>query len=163
MIRSVLLVAYLALAPLALAPMAASAQAPKDADLAGCTKKDGQTVCNLYWLRKTIDAAHTAKADYGERDRATGAQLKDLARSLGKSVAKGNQPADLTFVIAPAPISGVDVGPADEEILELKVYTGEDSQRKLIWVETYRGQKDRPWPANVHAAIEQFRKKLSQS
>jgi hypothetical protein len=158
MIRSVLLVACLTLVP-----MAASAQAPKDADLAGCTTKDGQTVCDLYWLRKTVDAAHTAKAEYGERDRATGAQLKDLAKSLGKSVAKRDQPADLTFAIAPAPISGVDVGPADEEILELKVYTGEDGQRKLIWVETYRGQKDRPWPANVHAAIEQFRKKLSQS
>ena len=25
------------------------------------------------------------------------------------------------------------------------------------------GQKDRSWPANVHAAIEQFRQKLSQS
>lgn len=158
MIRSVLLIASLAMVPLA-----ASAQAPKDADLAGCATKDGQTVCNLYWLRKTVDAAHTAKAEYGERDRATGAQLKDLAKSLGKSVTKAGQPADLTFTIAPAQLSGVDVGPADEEILELKVYSGEDSQRKLIWVETYRGQKDRSWPANVHAAIEQFRKKLSQS
>lgn len=158
MIRSVLLAAYLTLVP-----MAASAQGGNGADLAGCTTKDGQTVCNLYWLRKTVDAAHTATAEYGERDRATGAQLKDLAKSLGTSVAKRDQAADLTFAIAPAPVSGVDVGPADEEILELKVYTGEDGQRKLIWVETYRGQKDKPWPANVHAAIDQFRKKLSQS
>ncbi|HEX2918839.1 MAG TPA: hypothetical protein VHN81_09975 [Edaphobacter sp.] len=158
MLRSVFLAVSLTLVP-----FAAAGQSTKDPNLAGCTAKDGQTLCNLYWLRKTVDTAHTAKAEYGERDRATGAQLKDLAKSLGKSLANPDQPADLTFAIAPAPISGVDVGPADEEILELKVYSGEDAQRKLIWVETYRGQKDRPWPANVHAAIEQFRKKLAQS
>jgi hypothetical protein len=139
-----------------------SAQARKPADLAGCTAKDGQMTCNLYWLRKSLGEAHTVKAEYGERDRATGAQLKDLAKSLGKRVAAPNQPADLTFTVAPASVSGIDIGPADEEILELKVFSGSDAQKKLIWVETYRGQKDKPWPANVHAAIEQFRKTLSK-
>jgi hypothetical protein len=157
MSRFILLIACLALISLT-----AFAQTPEHAN-PGCQLKDGQTVCSLYWLRKTVDAAHTAKAEYGERDRATGAQLKHLAKTLGKTLTKSDQPADLTFTIAPAPLSGVDIGPADEEILELKVYSGEDAERKLIWVETYRGQKDRSWPANVHAAIEQFRQKLSQS
>jgi hypothetical protein len=140
-----------------------SAQPQKSPGLAGCKKTNDKTTCNLYWLRKSIEEAHTVKTEYQERDRATGAQLKDLARSLGKSVAAPGDTPDLTFTIAPAPISGVDIGPADEEILELKVYSVEDAKQKLIWVETYRGQKDKPWPANVHAAIEQFRKKLSKS
>jgi hypothetical protein len=59
----------------------------KSPDLAGCKTTNDQTTCNLYWLRKSIEEAHTVKAEYQERDRATGAQLKDLARSLGKSVA----------------------------------------------------------------------------
>lgn len=148
---------------LALMSGTASAQPQKPSDFAGCTTKDGQTTCNLYWLRKALGEAHTVKAEYGERDRATGAQLKDLAKSLGKTVAAPDEPADLTFTVAPAPASGVDIGPADEEILEFKVFSGSDAQKKLIWVETYRGQKDVPWPANVHAAIEQFRKRLSKS
>jgi hypothetical protein len=87
-------------------------------------------------------------------------QLNELTQKLGKSVPKGNEKADLTFTVVPAEISGVDVGPADEEILELRVYEGGTSRGKLIWVETYRGQKDKPWPANVHEAIKQFRDRL---
>jgi hypothetical protein len=102
------------------------------------------------------------KAEYEDMDRATGSQLKDLAKKLGKSVAKDDEMADLTFTVAPAALSGVDIGPADEEILELRVYSGASSHGKLIWVETYRGQKDKPWPANVHAAIEQFRGRLAK-
>lgn len=135
-------------------------QAQIPANSAGCTTEHRETKCNWYWARKSLDAAQSVKAEYKEMDRATGAQLKDLAKELGKTVAKEDQPADLTFTVMPAAISGVDIGPADEEILELKVYSGSSSQGKLIWVETYRGQKDKPWQANVHAAIEQFRQRL---
>jgi hypothetical protein len=136
------------------------AQAQTPVSPVACKTERGETTCDWYWLRKTLDASHTVKAEYGDMDRATGSQLKDLAKKLGKTVAKDDEPADLTFTVAPAALSGVDIGPADAEILELRVYSDGSSQGKLIWVETYRGQKDKPWPANVHAAIEQFRERL---
>lgn len=138
----------------------APAQAQKPASLAGCITEHEKTTCNWYWFQKTLDAAHVVKADYSERDRATGSQLKDLAKALGKGVVKNGETSDLTFAVQEAAIAGVDIGPADVEILELRIYSNEDSQQKLIWVETYRGQKDKPWPANVHAAIQQFRERL---
>jgi hypothetical protein len=136
------------------------APAQTTASAVGCTTEHGSTDCNWYWSRKSLDAAHVVKAEYGNMDRSTGAQLNDLAKQLGKTVAKQDGTADLTFTVTPAAVSGVDVGPADEEILELRVYAGDSSQGKLIWVETYRGQKDKPWPANVHEAIAQFRSRL---
>jgi hypothetical protein len=128
----------------------------------GCTTEHGQTTCSWYWFQKSLDTAHIVRAEYGEMDRGTGSQLKDLAKELGKTVAKKDEPADLTLTVVPATISGVDIGPADEEILELRIYSGGNSQGKLIWVETYRGQKDKPWPANVHAAIAQFQDRLAK-
>jgi len=140
-----------------------TAQPQQPAVLAGCTTKNAQPTCDWYWFRKTLDSAHSVKVKYDPMDRSTGAQLEDLAKTLGKSVAANGETPDLTFTIAPAPTTGIDIGPGDEEILELKVYSDASAPQKLIWVETYRGQKDRPWPANVHAAIEQFRKKVEKS
>jgi len=128
---------------------------------AGCTSEHGVAKCNWYWFRKDLDAAHVVRAEYGQMDRPTGAQLKELAKGLGKSVATRDESADLTMTVVPAPVSGVDIGPADEEILELRIYEGNSSSEgKLIWVERYRGQRDKPWPANVQQAIQQFEERL---
>ena len=145
---------------LALVLLAVVAPAQTPAKEAGCKSGQGTVTCNWYWFRKSLDAAHIVKAEYKDMDRSTGAQLRDLAKELGKTVAKQDGTADLTFTLTPAAVSGVDIGPADEEILELRVYEGDSSRGKLIWVETYRGQKDKPWPANVHEAIVQFRNHL---
>jgi hypothetical protein len=147
---------------LALVITVVSAQAQSPAKLAGCKTDQGQTTCDSYWFQKTLDTAQVVKVEYSERDRATGSQLKDLAKTLGKSVAKEGETPDLTFTVQEAQVAGVDIGPADVEILELRIYSNENSERKLIWVETYRGQKDIPWPANVHAAIEQFLQRLKK-
>ncbi len=126
----------------------------------GCTVVKKVTTCNWESFRKEVASAHAVKAEYSQMDRNTGSQLKELAKELGKTVVNGNETADLTFTVVPADISGMDVGPADEEILEVRVYSGNSSKESLVWVETYRGQKDRSWPANVHAAIQQFRERL---
>lgn len=130
---------------------------------AGCTIDHKVATCNWSSFRKSLDSARVVKAEYANMDRSTGSQLKELAKSLGKGVAGGDEGADLTFTVVPADVTGMDIGPADEEILELRVYAGGSSRGKLIWVETYRGQKDKPWPANVHAAIEQFQARLAKS
>jgi hypothetical protein len=102
------------------------------------------------------------KPDYRERDKSTGVQLKELAQKLGKTIVQDGAAPDLTFTVIPATATGIDVSSADKEILELHIYAGDSSQQKLIWVETYIGQKDRPWPANVHATISQFMKRLAK-
>jgi hypothetical protein len=130
---------------------------------AGCTVEREQATCNWTAFRKVLDGAHTVKVDYRERDKATGAQLKELTQKLGKTLASGDEKPDLSFTVIPAVGSGIDVSSADKEILELHVYAGDNSQEKLIWVETYIGQKDRPLPANVHATISQFLSRLKKS
>jgi hypothetical protein len=128
---------------------------------AGCTVANRVTTCNWESFRNKMAASHTVRAEYSQMDRSTGSQLKELAKELGKTVANGDDAADLTFAVVPASISGMDIGPADEKILELRIYSGGGSGRgNLVWVETYRGQKDRSWPANVYAAIQQFRERL---
>ncbi|MDE1176468.1 MAG: hypothetical protein PW789_07645 [Edaphobacter sp.] len=129
---------------------------------AGCTIDRGQATCNWTAFRKALDAARTVKPEYRDRDKSTGMQLKELAQKLGKSIANEGATPDLTMTVIPAAASGVDIGPADQEILELHIYAGDSSQQKLIWVETYIGQKDRPWPANVHSTIAQFQQRLSK-
>jgi len=143
---------------LTLGAMDASAQMT-----AGCTVERGQATCNWAAFRTALDAAHTVKVQYRERDRTTGAQLKDMVAKLGKTVAQGEEKPDLTVNVIPAELTGIDVSSADKEILELHVYTGDNSEQSLIWVETYIGQKDRPWPANVQSTILQFFKRLKKS
>ncbi|HTF69277.1 MAG TPA: hypothetical protein VK638_42025 [Edaphobacter sp.] len=126
----------------------------------GCTADRKDTTCDWGSFRAKLASAHVVRAEYGDMDRAAGSQLKELAKELGKTVATKDEPADLTFKVQPASFSGIDIGPADEEILQLLVYSGGRSQ--LVWVETYRGQKDRPWPANVHSAIQQFRERVAK-
>jgi hypothetical protein len=126
----------------------------------GCTVENHNVSCDWRGFREQLASAHVVRAEYSDRDRATGSQLKELVTDLGKTVADKQGSADLTFRVVPASESGIDVGPADEEILQLLVYSGTDSSGPLVWVETYRGQKDRSWPANVHGAIQQFRERV---
>lgn len=125
-----------------------------------CTVEKQAATCDWRSFREQLASAHLMRAEYNERDRAAGSQLKELVMDLGKTVADQAGTADLTIKVVPASESGVDVGLADEEILQLLVYSGNDSKGPLVWVETYNGQKDRSWPANVHAAIQQFRERI---
>ena len=129
---------------------------------AGCTVEKNQATCNWAAFKKTLDAAHTVKVEYRDRDKSTGAQLKTLVDKLGKTLVTGEDKPDLTMNVIPATASGIDMDSGDKEILELHVYAGESSPQNLIWVETYVGQRDRPWPANVQMTISQFKKRLAK-
>src|ERR1700710_136456 len=95
--------------PLTLVVAVASVHAQSPAKLAGCKTDHGQTTCDSYWFRKTLDAAQVVKAESSERDRVTGSQLKELARTLGKRVANDGETPDLTFTVQEAPEAGVDI------------------------------------------------------
>lgn len=125
-------------------------------DVASCSFDKGAYTCNWSAFKSVLEASRTVAVENEPMDQPTGTQLKELARKLGKTVAAGERRADLTFTVVSADEPGIAIGPADQEILELKMYAGGNSNGKLIWVESYRGQQDRPWGANVHEAIEQF-------
>ena len=140
------------------------------AQVGGCTLQKGIYTCNLRAFEHALAAAHTVTVETEALDRYTATQLRQLARTLGKSVLSTeteNGPAsaaDLTFLLIPAGNRGSTFGPEDHELATLQVYApGNGSPHgTLLWAETLRGQGDRPWPAQVHALIEQFQAELGR-
>lgn len=141
-----------------------SARAQKSAPTTspGCGVLKGVTTCNWPAFRHALHNAHVIAVEHGKIDRFTGRQLAELAKRLGKTVASPDQPGDLTFVIVPTGEHGIDVGPADQPILKLEIYSGPTSTGDLIWSETYHGDPDRPWPSSVHSVIDQFEARLAK-
>jgi hypothetical protein len=130
-------------------------------NVAGCTVKQDKMFCNWPAFKQALASTNAVKLEYSERDPATGLQLKDMAKKLGKNIAKDGEGSDIIFTVVPAIVTGIDVGPADKQILELRAYST-NSRRNLLWVETYIGQKDKPWSMNVHEAVAQFLERLSK-
>ena len=147
------------------APVGTAPPAP-----AGCTLQKGIYSCNLAAFRQDLAAAHTVAVQTQRLDRSAASQLRQLVQTLGKSVVststenEGAPGADLTFLLIPMENSGVNFGPGDHELATLRVYAPGDGSARgtLLWAETLHGQGDRPWPAQVHALIEQFQGELSQ-
>ncbi len=142
-------------------PCYAAAQQTRVAPDAGCVQHNGGYVCNWSNFKLAFDRARTVAIETGRMERSTAAQLRSLAAALGKTPSEGAS-ADLTLMVLPAEPTGVNVGPADHDLATLRVYApSRDSSRGvLLWVETLRGQGDRPWPAEVHALITQFQERF---
>jgi hypothetical protein len=138
------------------------AQNPAPVTSPGCGVLDNVTTCNWHAFHHLLDRANVVAVEHGNLDRNTGNQLVELAEHLGKTLASPNHPGDLTFLIVPATEHGIDIGPADQPILDLKIYNGPTSSGQLLWVETFRGDPDRPWTSSVHAVIEQFEARLTK-
>ena len=131
---------------------------------AGCMLHKGTYTCNWPSFQQAFDRAHTVALQTGHIDRSTAAQLRKLITELGKTEAPEGQPADLTFTVAPVEPNGVDFGPMDHDLARLEVFapSSSSSQGTLLWAETYRGQGDRPWPAQVHALLTQFQQRFQR-
>lgn len=104
-----------------------------------------------------LDRAHTVAIETGHMDRAAAHELRHLVTNMGKLPEPAGSLADLTLRLEPTPPTGIDIGPADHDLATLRIFApGTTGTPVLLWVETLRGQGDRPWPAQVHALIEQF-------
>lgn len=145
---------------LALVLLAYVAPAQTPIKEAGCKTEKGTPTCNWYWFRKSLDAAHIVKAEDMDMDRSTGAQFKGPRERARKDRGEAGWDGRPDFYRDAGSLIGRGDWTGDEEILELRVDEGDSSRGKLIWVETYRGQRDKPWPANVHEAIVQFHNHL---
>ena len=138
----------------------ATAQAAPESAPA-CTLNKGTYTCDWNAFRQRFAAARTVTVQalpVAAVDRVTAQRLRELVETLGKNVAPPEEPGDLTFRIAAANSSGIVMGPADQRLATLQVYArGTDGGAPtLLWVETYTGQGDRPWPMVVNALANQF-------
>jgi hypothetical protein len=126
----------------------------------GCTLNKDVYTCDKSGFVKSLKSATTIAVDTQGTDHASGPQLKDLIRKLGKTPESG--PADLTFLLIPLPSDGMYVGPSGSELATLRVYgpAPQGERGRLLWAETYIGQADLPWPSVVHALIQQFQTKF---
>jgi hypothetical protein len=138
------------------------AQTPAPTTSPGCGVLQGVTTCNWHAFHHLLNKSSIIAVEHGKLDRFTGRQLAELVDRLGRTVASPDHPGDLTFVIVPATEHGIDIGPAEQPILDLQIYSGPTSSGQLLWVETFRGDPDRPWPSSVHAVIEQFEARLAK-
>jgi hypothetical protein len=144
----------------ALLTLPALAQQPAPTSSPGCGILDGVTTCNWPAFRHILRSSQVIAVEHAQIDRYTGRQLEQLATRLGKTLASPDHPGDLTFDIVPTGEHGIDFGPGDKPILQLEIHDGPSSHGQLLWVETLHGDPDRPWPANVHAVIQQFQARL---
>jgi hypothetical protein len=130
----------------------------------GCRLEKQVYTCDWQGFLQRLDKAHTVAVETESSvDRPTAKQLRQLATELGKTVAPEDQIGDLTFLLIPMQTMGVDIGPAGVPLATLRIYApGPGTPRgTLLWAETYTGQPDRPWPAIVHALIEQFQNRFA--
>jgi hypothetical protein len=131
----------------------------------GCTLEKQVYTCDWAAFVQRLDKAHTVAVETESSvDRFTAKQLRELAEELGKTVAPEDQLGDLTFLLIPMQSTGVHIGPAGEPLATLRIYASLPGAPRgtLLWAETYTGQPDRPWPATVHALIQQFQDRLQK-
>jgi hypothetical protein len=127
------------------------------APLVACTQAKGETKCDDESFSAALKTAKTVAISSQPANPASDRALERLARELGKTVSP--DAADLTFELIRKEQSGIFYGPGDRELATLRIYAhgAQGGRGPLVWVETYLGQPDMPWPAVAHQALQQFK------
>jgi hypothetical protein len=122
-----------------------------------CSLVKGYYHCDHAAFERYLKEAKTVAVESQPSNLATNRALADLVRTLDKTETVEN--ADLTFVLIKAPDAGIYFGPNDRELASLHIYARvrQDGRGQLIWVESFNGQPDTPWPTAVHDLIQQFK------
>ncbi len=139
-----------------------SGMAQTQIEMHACTAQGNSYNCDRHGFEEVLGAAKTISIQVPRRDPTSFKQLQQLVTSLGKTVQP--VPADLLFVLTNPEPDGIYYGPADRKLAILSVYYNASSPDpgQLIWVESYFGQPNTPWPTAAHAVIEQFRKNIKR-
>ena len=117
--------------------------------------------CNREFFQRRLQAARTVRVDTDRLDLFAARRTGEVVESLGKAVSAPEGKPDLIFDLSPVDRSGrVDLSPADVALATLSVYDPSrgTGKRSLIWVETFDGQTDRPWPAVVIDLLRNFQR-----
>ena len=147
----------------ALGTVSAAAQGRASGQQA-CVLDKGIYTCSHHAFAAELRSARNIYMVPAPHDGASDEALKDLAHRLAKRV--DGPDSDLTFMIVKTDRT-IYIGPSDTELATLRIY-GRPSQNAatadgeqvprgpVLWVESYRGQPDIPWPAVTHNLVEQF-------
>lgn len=130
----------------------ASAPAQLRVQTHSCTLNGNQYGCDKQSFAEVLKTAATVSVDAPRLDPASTKAMDKLAQALGKSVRSGSE---LRLVLAQSGSSGIYYGPSDRELATIRAYYG--TPGKLLWVESYYGQPDTPWPIVVNRLTQQFR------
>jgi hypothetical protein len=134
---------------------AAQQQPPRTA---GCVLQfQDHYICNRDAFQVRLAAAKTVQVSVARMELFAGQEMTKLVQGLGKTeVVKGGKP-DLIFELSSVDRNGrIDFGPNDYALATLAVYEPVRDGRHRIWVETFDGQEDRPWPGTVVDLIRRF-------
>jgi hypothetical protein len=144
-------------------PEGASSDVGPTTDRAGCVLDHSTYICSFGGFHHAFHRSKSIAIEATPRDRAALAQLNDLVVALNRTVAPAGQ-GDLIFAVLPVDHGGVIIGPGDVDMATLRIYEQgpEGTHGEMLWAETYRGQGDRPWPATVHALIQQFQERMAK-
>jgi hypothetical protein len=123
----------------------------------GCTIEKGFYQCNRTAFLAALREAKTVAVESRPFDQATTISLSKLARSLNKTEISGSP--DLTFVLIRAQAEGVFFGPSERELASFLVYSrgSQESEKRIIWIETFDGEPNLVWPIVVYDIIRQFK------
>ena len=143
--------------------LAASSTYPQTVATPGDTHcrpvRDSVYECNREAFQRRLQHARTMRVDTDRLDLYAAGELRRIAPNLGLTAVSGEQKPDLIFDLSAVDHSGrIDFGPADIPLATLSVYDPAkgSGRRSLIWVETFIGQQDRPWPSVVTGLLQQF-------
>ncbi len=126
--------------------------------VAACSQVKGRYQCDQAAFVRTLSVARTVAVESQPYDRNAQRELTELAAQLGKTVATTN--ADLTFRLERLdPDNIIYYGPNSRDLALLRVYSRgpQGARGSLVWVETFNGQPNMPWPAVVYKVIQQFK------
>jgi hypothetical protein len=118
-------------------------------------------LCNREAFEKRFAAARLVRTDTDRLDLFAAHELEKMLAAEGKRVSTPGQRPDLAVSLFPVDRSGrIDFGPADVPLGTLRFYDPAlgSGERALLWVETFDGQEDRPWPSVAVDLIRAFRK-----
>ncbi|WP_263378998.1 hypothetical protein [Granulicella paludicola] len=130
---------------------------------AACALEKGVYQCDWLAFKSAFNAAKTVSVQSEAQDVHSDDSLRKLANHLGKNVVpRTDQPADLTFLMVPLNKNGIYIGPGEENLGTLRIYSGRTVSEPgtLVWAETYRGTKDVPWPSVEFYLMQQFKARL---
>jgi len=130
---------------------------PAQSPAIGCSNDKNHYSCDKARFTKALNAARVVAVETHPLNQVSAGALERLARELGKSVQSGS--ADLIFELGALDPDGIYIGPNDRELASLRVFQpGPKGERgQLLWVESFIGQPDMPWPMVVHGVILQFK------
>jgi hypothetical protein len=123
-----------------------------------CSQVKSGYQCDQAAFAKTLSGARAIAIETQPFDRNGERELAELAAQLGKATSA--EKADLVFRLERIdPDHSLYYGPNSRELATLRVYfrSSQNAHGPLIWIETFTGQPDMPWPTVVHEIIEQFK------